>query len=398
MKVKIFLSVLLGGILPILSAAQPNIVGEQATQNLLYLDSSGSMKGYLGASSDDRFIGTLAAFMYSAPTEVRLFGTQEGKALSSSQFERQLNAKSIQWSAESDLTKMISSLIQRISGGYASYGILITDGIMSGSNSEIQREPNYNKTRRGLLTQKILNVFNTYKDNTENKQLSAIVIQYTSSFGGKYYDYKNTNITLNNKERPYYAIIFVKSEECNSYLQNLEQNDALKAYTNIYVIGESQPDIKILPYKETASIVSGGLQLNSAAIKKNDGNLALTVAIQKLPNYMRDAEFIQNNIELIKINDKDEQQVISPERYTLEVASNRLVLSINPNYIKGSKIKVKIKNSLPRWIEIASSDDDSQIAYDEIELARTFNFKYLMDGFKPLHTYADISTPEISIR
>lgn len=375
-----------------------SIMAQSNVDNLMYVDASGSMKGYLGASSDDRFIGTLAAFMYSAPTEVRLFGTQEGKALSSSQFEKQLNAKSIQWSAESDLTKMISSLIQRISSEYASYGILITDGIMSGSNSEIQREPNYNKTRRGLLTQKILNVFKTYNDNKENKQLNAIVIQYTSSFGGKYYDYKNANITLNNKERPYYAIIFVKSEDCNSYLQKLEQNDALKAYTNIYVIGESQPEIKILPYKETASLASGGLQLNSAAIRKNDGNLALTVTIQKLPNYMRDAEYIQNNIELIKINDRGEQQVISPERYTLEVASNRLVLSINPNYIKGSKIKVKIKNSLPRWIETVSSDDDSQIAYDESELARTFNFKYLMDGFKPLHTYTDIATPEISIR
>lgn len=375
-----------------------SIMAQSNVDNLMYVDASGSMKGYLGASSDDRFRGTLAAFMYSAPTEVRLFGTQEGKALSSSQFEKQLNAKSIQWSAESDLTKMISTLIQRISSGYASYGILITDGIMSGSNSEIQCEPNYNKTRRGLLTQKIQNVFNTYKENKENKQLNAIVIQYTSSFRDKYYDYKNTNITLNDKERPYYAIIFVKSEDCNSYLQKLEQNDALKAYTNIYVIGESQPEIKILPYKETASLASGGLQLNSAAIRKNDGNLALTVNIQKLPNYMRDAEYIQNNIELIKINDRGEQQVISPERYTLEVASNRLVLSINPNYIKGSKIKVKIKNSLPRWIETVSSDDDSQIAYDESELARTFNFKYLMDGFKPLHTYADIATPEISIR
>jgi len=375
-----------------------SIMAQSNVDNLMYVDASGSMKGYLGASSDDRFRGTLAAFMYSAPTEVRLFGTQEGTALSSSQFEKQLNAKSIQWSAESDLTKMISTLIQRISSGYASYGILITDGIMSGSNSEIQCEPNYNKTRRGLLTQKIQNVFNTYKENKENKQLNAIVIQYTSSFRGKYYDYKNTNITLNDKERPYYAIIFVKSEDCNSYLQKLEQNDALKAYTNIYVIGESQPEIKILPYKETASLASGGLQLNSAAIRKNDGNLALTVNIQKLPNYMRDAEYIQNNIELIKINDRGEQQVISPERYTLEVASNRLVLSINPNYIKGSKIKVKIKNSLPRWIETVSSDDDSQIAYDESELARTFNFKYLMDGFKPLHTYADIATPEISIR
>ena len=397
MKMKIFLSVILSGILPILSAAQSDTTSEPTTQNLLYVDSSGSMKGYLGASSDDRFIGTLAAFMYSAPTEVRLFGTQEGKALTSSQFEKQLNAKSIQWSAESDLTKMISSLTQRISSGYASYGILITDGIMSGSNSDIQKEANYNKTRRGLLTQKILNVFKTYKDNQDNKPLNAIIIQYISSFSGKYYDYKNTNITLNNKERPYYAIIFVKSEDCNSYLQNLEQNDALKSYANIYVIGESQPDIKILPYKETATHIPGGLQLNSAAIKKNDGNLALTVNIQKLPNYMRDAEFIQNNIELIKKNSQDEQ-VISPERYTVEVTSNRLVLSINPNYIKGSKIKVKIKNSLPKWIEFVSSDDDSQIVYDEIELGRTFNFKYLMEGFKPLHTYADITTPEISIR
>ena len=100
---KIFLSVILSGILPILSAAQSDTTSEPTTQNLLYVDSSGSMKGYLGASSDDRFIGTLAAFMYSAPTEVRLFGTQEGKAFTSSQFEKQLNAKSIQWSAESEM-------------------------------------------------------------------------------------------------------------------------------------------------------------------------------------------------------------------------------------------------------------------------------------------------------
>jgi hypothetical protein len=397
MKVKIFLSILLSGVLPILSAAQPDVEDAQVTQNLLYLDSSGSMKGYLGASSDSRFIGTLAAFMYSAPTEVRLFGTKEGNALSSSQFEKQLNTKNIQWSAESDLTKMISSLTQRISSGYASYGILITDGIMSGSNSEIQREPNYNKTRRGLLTQKILNVFNTYKANPENKQLSAIVIQYTSSFTGKYYKYNNAYVNLNNKERPYYAIIFVESRDCAAYLQNLEQNDALKSYANIYVIGEPNPEIKILPYKNTASHIPGGLQLNSAAIKNNGGNLAITVPTGGLPNYMRDAEFIQKNIELIKVTDTGEQ-VVSSERYALEVASNRLVLSISPNYIRGSKIKVRIKNSLPAWVEGASSDDDSQIDHDEMELNRTFNFKYLMDGFKPLHVYTDIITPEILIR
>ena len=308
-----------------------------------------------------------------------------------------MNTKSIQWSAESDLTKMLSSLLQRISSGYASYGILITDGIMSGSNGEIQREPNFNKTRRGLLTQKILSVFRTYSENVENAQLSAIVLQYSSSFSGRYYDYKNTNVTINDKERPYYAIIFVDSQNCSSYLQALEQNDALKSYDNIYIIGEQQPEIKILPYKETASHVSGGLQLNSAAIKKNKGNLSLTVNIQRLPNYMQDADYIQNNIELIMLSPQDEQ-VIDSDWYKLEVASTRLILSINPNYIKGSKIKLKIKNSLPRWIDLVSSDDDSQIAIDEMELEKTFNFKYLMEGFRPLHTYTEIVSPEISIR
>lgn len=373
-------------------------MAQSNVDNLMYVDASGSMKGYLGATADDRFIGTLAAFMYSAPTEVRLYGTQAGKALSSSQFEAQLNAKSIQWSSESDLTKMISSLIQRISSGYASYGILITDGIMSGSNSEIQRETNYNKTRRGLLTQKVLNVFKTYKENSDNKQLSAIVIQYTSYFSGKYYDYKNTNITLNNKERPYYAIIFVESEKCEAYLQNIESNDALKSYTNIYVIGESKPDIKILPDGKTTTPVSGAVQLNTAAIKTNEGKAAFVVNTQTLPVYMRNVEYIQKNIELIKKDSKGEQIIISPERYSLEVARNKVVFSISPNYIKGSLIQVKIKNSHPEWVLLMSTDDDSQIAYDEIELGKTFNFKYLMDGFKPLHKYTDIISPEISIR
>ena len=112
---------------------------------------------------------------------------------------------------------------------------------------------------------------------------------------------------------------------------------------------------------------------------------------------MQDADYIQNNIELIMLSPQDEQ-VIDSDWYKLEVASTRLILSINPNYIKGSKIKLKIKNSLPRWIDLVSSDDDSQIAIDEMELEKTFNFKYLMEGFRPLHTYTEIVSPEISIR
>ena len=99
---------------------------------LLYLDASHSMKGYIASSKDDRFKNVLSALLYwKDATQACLFDTCEQSKISKEQFVELVNNRKIDWSDESDLHKMIKTMVDQVNKNKTDIVYLLTDGIMS---------------------------------------------------------------------------------------------------------------------------------------------------------------------------------------------------------------------------------------------------------------------------
>lgn len=362
----------------------PNHMGGPVSAELL-LDVSVSMKGYVNTSNDPRFNGVISSYLFLLKnTEVALFDTKKQHSISVDDFLKQLNNRKINWSKESDLFAMIKEMVECVDHNKKDLSILITDGIMSGSNEDVRNSPNgaYNIVSRDIMTNKI-------KHLLEEKDMAAIIVKYSSKFNGIYYCYDNTNVNLEDKDRPYYSIICGKPEAIIYFNKELSEkrNLNLCSYDNKIVIGER------LPFNMKISH-SDGIKTNKSQekliVKKNarDGDVCLTADLRNLPSYMQNEEYMKQNIELFITYKNREEKIFEKENYEVSVESNennkRLVLSIKANPLRGSTLRVRINYAYPVWFENVSCDDDKNILNNASLLHQTFNFKYFVNAFTVL--------------
>ena len=97
---------------------------------VLYLDCSHSMKGYINTATDAKFKNVISSLLYWKPTKAYLFDTKEQPEISRDEFINLINTRKVSWADESDLTKMIGSMVKKINDGSVGISYLITDGIM----------------------------------------------------------------------------------------------------------------------------------------------------------------------------------------------------------------------------------------------------------------------------
>lgn len=354
----------------------------------LLIDASVSMKGYVDTSNDPRFNGVISSYLFLVKNmNVSLFDTKKQDPVSVDVFLKQLNNRKINWSKESDLFAMIKEMVECVDHGKKDFSILITDGIMSGSNEEIRNSPNgaYNIVSRHIMTNKI-------KHLLEGKEMAVIIVKYSSKFKGTYYCYDNTHVNLDDKDRPYYSIICGKREQIAYLNKELteKKNPNLCSYDNLLVVGEKLPfNIKLSH--------SHGIKTNQSQkkliIKKevrdgDDGEVGLTADLINLPAYMQNEEYMNRNIELFITYKNNEEKIFEKQYYKVSVESKgenkRLILTIKAKPLRGSNIRVKINYAYPDWFEHVSCDDDKDIVNNASVLQRTFNFKYFVNGFTTL--------------
>lgn len=134
---------------------------------VLYLDCSHSMKGYINTATDAKFKNVISSLLYWKPTKAYLFDTKEQPEISRDEFINLINTRKVSWSDESDLTKMIGSMVKKVNDGSVEISYLITDGIMSGSNQEVREsvDRSFNITSRGTLTARIADAVSACKDD-----------------------------------------------------------------------------------------------------------------------------------------------------------------------------------------------------------------------------------------
>lgn len=363
------------------------IVRKPSSATLLF-DASGSMHGYLNSSGDSRFIGVISSYEnMSDNTIVRLYGKEEGNPIERTAFDRMLNNRKIEWSNESDLKAMVASMIAHIDAG-EDICILLTDGILSGSDSEINSSPekSYNIRMRQKMSEDLSSMLSKKEGN-----LSALIVRYIAKFNGKYSCYNNDGKILQNKERPFFIVMLGRWGAIKYIEEKLNEvkssNGITTPYEDIIMIGDA------CSYQKIKLSAAEGLNPKNGKliIKKEFRNesVALSADLGALPDYMQTDNYLNANIEMHIQHGQKSAKLLDKDYYEVSVNSyngkKMLRLDIKSSQLKDSKLIFRLKYSLPEWIEVRSDENDLDIKTNPEKLEKTFNLKYFVAGFTPLH-------------
>ena len=183
------------------------------------------------------------------PTKAYLFDTKEQPEISRDEFINLINTRKVSWSDESDLTKMIGSMVKKVNDGSVGISYLITDGIMSGSNQEVREsvDRSFNITSRGTLTARIADAVSACNDD-----IAILLIKYISSFTGKYYCYTNVDqVDFKENQRPFYVVAVGNRKLVKELVEKTQKEELLSNNQGLLLLGDGI-SLKS-PYKITLS-------------------------------------------------------------------------------------------------------------------------------------------------
>ncbi len=343
---------------------------------VLYLDCSSSMKGYINTTSDTKFKNIVSSLLYWKPTKAYTFDTKELPEIPREDFIDKINTRRIDWSSESDLTKMINTMVNKVKAGQVGISYLITDGIMSGSNKEIREsiEGSFNITSRGTLTARIADAVSEVDEN-----ISILVIKYTSNFTGRYYYYDNTYVDLVEKPRPFYVVAIGVRSMVKDLITQLQKESLMSGNQGLILLGDELPYTIALKASKTEGIsIKDNQIIIGTSIRPND-YVVLKGDLSSLQPYMQTQEYFEKNGEVyIQYSQKGALQKLDSQYFSYEVNGSSVNLNIQAKYIRRNAMCFRLKYELPNWIGISSCDNDKNLSSSPIP--KTFNFKYFVDG------------------
>lgn len=347
---------------------------------VLYLDCSHSMKGYINTATDAKFKNVISSLLYWKPTKAYLFDTKEQPEISRDEFIYLINTRKVSWSDESDLTKMIGSMVKKVNDGSVGISYLITDGIMSGSNQEVREsvDRSFNITSRGTLTARIADAVSACNDD-----IAILLIRYISSFTGKYYCYTNVDqVDFKESQRPFYVVAIGNRKLVKELADKTQKEELLSNNQGLLLLGDEYPyNIKLTTGKDIVS------KNNQRIIGTNIGpedNVILYADLGDLPSYMQDTTYFKSNGEVyIQYSKGGDFKKLDTKQIKYEIDGAKLRLNIPAKYIRHNAMYFKLKYELPSWIEMSSSDNDKNIKQSPIP--KTFNLKYFVKGLAKIN-------------
>lgn len=350
---------------------------------ILYLDCSHSMKGYINTATDAKFKNVISSLLYWKPTKAYLFDTKEQPEISRDEFINLINKRKVSWSDESDLIKMIDSMVKKVNDGSVGISYLITDGIMSGSNQEVREsvDRSFNITSRGTLTARIADTVSACKDD-----VAILLIKYTSSFTGKYYCYTNVDqVDFKENQRPFYVVAIGNRKLVKELAAKTQKEELLSNNQGLLLLGDKYPyELSLKPSKKEATSVSKDKQIIVKPNIRSDDYVIFNGDLSNLPSYMLSTEYFEKNGEVyIQYYQKGEFKKLDTQYISYKIDETTLNLGVQAKCIRRNAMYFKLKYELPSWIEKSSSDNDKNIKQSPIP--KTFNLKYFVKGLAEIN-------------
>jgi hypothetical protein len=342
----------------------------------LYLDNSGSMKGYFdfrglkdGASAQVSVLGTLSNMIdncYKA-YNVHPISYCGATKYTDSNFLSGISDYSIFQGTVTKLDEVIQSICKATNPSGVS--IIASDMVLSYGPQALKenQDPDFNKHNLDKLGAAVYNAM----VSCQKKGLDALLLQYYSDYNGNYYCNYTENLKQNQfrgkvmKKRPFYLLAIGKKENLVSMMDSHCFNEPQHVYASFPMDDKS----KTQPFKVELANKNVGWLIGDpdkpdtpGSISSNSdfGNarstLMLTCDRFAIPGYVS----LNDNQQLVPLWDNGVVENVQ-EMNDGASSQQQFQVSLKPYNELPSKAEVTITlNSDNSWMERASCDDDTK--------------------------------------
>lgn len=340
----------------------------------VYIDNSSSMKGYFQSPNVAPLIEVLSGLTQYYHNNITGYYVEKDslKEYNWNNLLSDLTAKKLSnYSDAFQLDGLIRQIMEdytRKSSKFKVISFILTDGIPSGTNEEINQseKKRFNITSASTLQARIATSVGLCEG------IGASVYQFSSGFDGKYWQYNNNSVVKHWLKRPFY-LIAIGDKELILELAEKEQSGLqfFKANNKVHFCAVNKSEIQL-----TSNVFEGGSTKISATAFEEEDKERLSIHVQLslsgFPYFVRTQSFLENNARITL----DGKPVTD-----FKVEGKMLTIPMTVERIREYKLNIKIRNTTPSWVEEATCLDD-KLEDDASLVNKTFNLKYLVEGLK----------------
>lgn len=355
-----------------------------------FLETSGSMGGYLQGKTEFREIVTEFANKASQLTPVKApmaFYTvsSEVKALPANvdSFMTRLNTVPMA-TGHSSLLDVIFGQVREKARGH-DLAVFVSDCILSLPREESSKNREANLEQAGSL---LKNRINRQFAFLRRDSIGVNVYTYKSAFNGTYFDYQDKMTVLRQEQRPFYIWVMGRQSLLTWFDRQMQQMDIQKPeYFFEFNGGPPLTEFGVLYSYGNRGEWSWdeGLELKEITAA-NPTEFAVSLDLSSLPRPAQHPDYLMKNLEitpkkggqLIRAEIKDQLTVTGvSDRKSLEKATH--VLTFRLTQRPASDLLVALPARVDTGYKALSTLDDRQPGG---RFGKTFALQYLMDGVR----------------
>ncbi len=417
------------------SAASPsntNQIGAHVEAVDIYVDASGSMKGYIDGVQGK--LKEVVPLLIPNLTNCDRMGlckenikcytiyNKKPKLKDTDTFGPSITNASIFNGQSTEVHEMFKVVADEVVNNPNHVGIIVSDCILSFSGNELKnnKEKNYNDIAvlRTEVTQAMTVLY--------NKGMNVCIVKYTSDFNGNYYyDYHNQKLSSAKnqtmKKRPFYLVLVGKRELVDAMFNKEVIPNGYEAVFSFNKEG-AKPEYRFLRASKASSWVpeiEGNIPTISTKVKANKNINAAYVYLEigdfELPSYLdskrdlimsspkSDGKYIASVSRVKQADIENAKDLIAVKGKTPDLTGKNIykVIFKNNDHLKNlTDFKDRIYFEAPTMNALSSEiekDDANSIGSLQDLEGKTFMFNHLIDGLRAAYSGGGAPLAEIEI-
>ncbi len=356
----------------------------------IFFENSGSMNGYVRGNTRIKntirdLVRSIEAYDLAEKVEMYwLNSIAEIRPGDLGAFIENLNREAFQSQSEgnlseTDMSQRLGIVLENIEKN--NVGIMISDCLLL-------PRIGHGTTIKHLLPQNKTEVFHQFNSKLSNQGFNTLVLQLFSNFTGVYYDYKNPMYTsnnqyINNKDRPYYLLVFGKDQYLAEFISVKDQISYIQEDLNnshyFFLLEDRDISYRVVPNPRTGSY---------SPCKDNPHNCIENARPETMGELNGVFQFpVAVDFSKLPLNESyytDPDNYWVSDGYTLsitEIEHEQFThrLNLRTENLQNQDVEVRLINQIPGWVNNYNLYDDTDIL-DPENIEKTFGLKYLFEG------------------
>jgi len=231
----------------------------------------------------------------------------------------------------------------------------------------------------------------------EELDIAVLIFKMQSNFDGNYWNRKSEGVGRLTVQRPYYIWFIGAPQHLAKIVGNKRLMTTLKSngYTGDYMVFESsggaekekEMEFKVAASEKYSVSLKDRHTVNVLKMPRKGDSVAIFVDVN-FNDAFRDSAFF---VSAVRVGDG----------YALKVGPSRNArfkhrLTLKSEKLKKGNVKVTVDGRIPEWVNAVNSTDDADIKKDASEQAKTYGFKWIVEGmYKAFYPSVSIDEPHV---